>query len=272
VGHGRTSFLRNLFHNSSEISLASCWTGQRIKEPQFVYVNITQLCNFCCISSTWTRTKETCITGIVSLYLQQCAYSIHGPQRYFKAACPIFSCSNSIQTQIKFNACLRHHRSSSHLALTLAILCPIWFPCRGSQFNDNQCLNNRYILKLGVHRIDCLSRVQRTYGPKREGSNTRIKTRYTQRGGLYLCSPGLRAGWSGVRVLAGAGNFSLHHPNQTGSGAHPASYPMGTRGSFPGVKRPRREADHSPPPSAEVKNAWSYTSTPPTRLHDVVLS
>jgi hypothetical protein len=31
----------------------------------------------------------------------------------------------------------------------------------------------------------------------------------------------------------------------------------------PGVKRPRREADHSPPSSAEVKNAWSYTSTPP---------
>jgi hypothetical protein len=30
-----------------------------------------------------------------------------------------------------------------------------------------------------------------------------------------------------------------------------------------GVKRPGREADHSPPSSAEVKNAWNYTSTPP---------
>jgi hypothetical protein len=28
------------------------------------------------------------------------------------------------------------------------------------------------------------------------------------------------------------------------------------------VKRPGREADHSLPSSAEVKNAWSYTSTP----------
>jgi hypothetical protein len=28
------------------------------------------------------------------------------------------------------------------------------------------------------------------------------------------------------------------------------------------VKRPGREADHSPPSSAEVRNAWSYTSTP----------
>jgi hypothetical protein len=29
-----------------------------------------------------------------------------------------------------------------------------------------------------------------------------------------------------------------------------------------GVKRPECEADHSPPSSVEVKNAWSYTSTP----------
>jgi hypothetical protein len=29
-----------------------------------------------------------------------------------------------------------------------------------------------------------------------------------------------------------------------------------------GVKRLGREADHSPPSSAEVKNAWSYNSTP----------
>jgi len=41
---------------------------------------------------------------------------------------------------------------------------------------------------------------------------------------------------SGVRVPLGAGNFSLHHSVCTGSGAHPASYPMGTRGSFSGGK------------------------------------
>jgi hypothetical protein len=39
-----------------------------------------------------------------------------------------------------------------------------------------------------------------------------------------------------------------------------------------GVKRPEREADHSPPSRAEVKNAWSYTSTPQITLHGVVLS
>jgi hypothetical protein len=44
----------------------------------------------------------------------------------------------------------------------------------------------------------------------------------------------LRAGRSRFRIPAGAGNFSLHHRVQTGSGAHPASYPMGTKGSFSG--------------------------------------
>jgi hypothetical protein len=41
---------------------------------------------------------------------------------------------------------------------------------------------------------------------------------------------------------------------------------------IPGRKWPGCEADHSPPSSAEVKNAWSYTSTPSTRLCGVVLS
>jgi hypothetical protein len=31
----------------------------------------------------------------------------------------------------------------------------------------------------------------------------------------------------------------------------------------PGIKRPGREADHLPPASAEIKNMWIYTSTPP---------
>jgi hypothetical protein len=38
---------------------------------------------------------------------------------------------------------------------------------------------------------------------------------------------------SRVQFPAGAGNFSLHHCVQNGSGYHPASYPMGTRGFFP---------------------------------------
>jgi hypothetical protein len=64
-----------------------------------------------------------------------------------------------------------------------------------------------------------------------------------------------------VRVPAGVGNFSLHHDVPTGSGAHPDSYPMVPGTLSLGVKRPGREADHSPPSSSEVKNAWNYTST-----------
>jgi hypothetical protein len=68
-------------------------------------------------------------------------------------------------------------------------------------------------------------------------------------------SYGLEDRGSRVRFPAGAGNFSLQHPVQNSSGARPASYLMGTRGSSPGVKRPGRETDYSPPSSAEVKNA-----------------
>jgi hypothetical protein len=41
---------------------------------------------------------------------------------------------------------------------------------------------------------------------------------------------------SRFRFPAGAGNFSLHHRVQNGFGTHPASYPMGTGGSFCGDK------------------------------------
>jgi hypothetical protein len=41
---------------------------------------------------------------------------------------------------------------------------------------------------------------------------------------------------SRVRFPAGGWNFSLHHRVQNGSEAHPASYPMGTMGYFPGDK------------------------------------
>jgi hypothetical protein len=47
---------------------------------------------------------------------------------------------------------------------------------------------------------------------------------------------GLDVRGSRVRFPAGAENFSLHHRVQNGSGAHSASYPMGTRGYFPGGK------------------------------------
>jgi hypothetical protein len=59
----------------------------------------------------------------------------------------------------------------------------------------------------------------------------------------------------GVRSPAGAKDFSSILCVQTGSGTHPASYGMGTGDPFLGGKaRPGRDADHSPPSSAEVVN------------------
>jgi hypothetical protein len=58
------------------------------------------------------------------------------------------------------------------------------------------------------------------------------------------------AGRSGDRIPVGARFFAYV---QTSPGAHPASSKMGT-GSFPGVKRPWRGADHPPPSSAEDEN------------------
>jgi hypothetical protein len=107
---------------------------------------------------------------------------------------------------------------------------------------------------------------------KAQGQLYRLHLLDTSSGYLSGIALGYELDDRGVRVLAGAGNFSLHHRVQTGSGAHPPSYPMGTMGSFPGIKRQGRVADHSPPSSAEVKNAWSYTFTPPIRLHGMVLS
>jgi hypothetical protein len=64
----------------------------------------------------------------------------------------------------------------------------------------------------------------------------------------------------GVNAVA----FSSNHRVQTGSAAHPASCTMGTGGPFAGAKaRPGRDADHSPPSSAEVKNEYElYLITP----------
>ena len=60
-------------------------------------------------------------------------------------------------------------------------------------------------------------------------SSVGIATRYG------LDGPGIESRW-GARFFT---------PVQSGPGAHPASCTMGT-GSFPGVKRPRRGADHPP--------------------------
>jgi hypothetical protein len=56
-------------------------------------------------------------------------------------------------------------------------------------------------------------------------------------------------------------DYSLRHRVQIDLGPTqpPIKWIPGDR--TPGIKWPRREADHSPPPDVEVKNNWSYICT-----------
>jgi hypothetical protein len=65
-------------------------------------------------------------------------------------------------------------------------------------------------------------------------------------------SVGIATGYGGL-IPVRCKLLSLLHSIQTGSGPHPASYPMGAGALFPGAKHPGREADHFSPSSAEVK-------------------
>jgi hypothetical protein len=88
-----------------------------------------------------------------------------------------------------------------------------------------------YKPKVNSNRAECTKRFQRKIPYIREDvsreSSVDTATRYGMHG-------------SGIETRLG-GETSA--PVQTGPGAHPASYTMGS-GSFPGVKRPGRGVDH----------------------------
>jgi hypothetical protein len=73
----------------------------------------------------------------------------------------------------------------------------------------------------------------------------------------------LRAGRQRGRSSSPRGVKNFLHVVQTGSEAHPASYPMGTEGSFSGNKAAGAWNWPLTYNSAEVKKIWVYTSTPP---------
>jgi hypothetical protein len=63
----------------------------------------------------------------------------------------------------------------------------------------------------------------------------------------------------GVRAPVGSRIFSTSSRPALGSIQPPIQWVPGA--VSPGVRRPWRESDHSPPASAEVKKTWVYTST-----------
>jgi hypothetical protein len=96
------------------------------------------------------------------------------------------------------------------------------------------------------------------YGIFTWGNNLDCGLKLSSGKGLY-CSVGIAMGYS----LEGPGSipgrvkwFSLLHSVQTGSGAHPVSYPM--------VLSSGRETDHSSPPNAKFKNGRTMPPLPHT--------
>jgi hypothetical protein len=67
---------------------------------------------------------------------------------------------------------------------------------------------------------------------------------------IFLADVATRYGLDGPVRIPLKARFSA--PVQTGPGAHPASYTMGT-GSFPGIKRQERGVNHPSPSRTEVK-------------------
>jgi hypothetical protein len=87
--------------------------------------------------------------------------------------------------------------------------------------------------------------------------------------GVAQSIPCLTTDWS-TRIwsLAEAKDFSSSLCVQTSSEAHPASYPMGTGGSFSESKeRPGRDADHSHHLVLRSRMRTNYTSCSPWHLH-----
>jgi hypothetical protein len=75
----------------------------------------------------------------------------------------------------------------------------------------------------------------------------------------------LQTGRSGVRIPA-KGRVFLYPKRAYRPWDPPSLIYNGYRCSFPGVKRPGDDVDHSPAASVEVKNERSYTSTPTCML------
>lgn len=75
-------------------------------------------------------------------------------------------------------------------------------------------------------------------------------------------------GWTFRRIPSGITDFYHLQIVQDACGAHPPSISMGTT-VLPGVKQPKRDVDHAPPSSTEIKNEWSFTLAPCLCVYDM---
>jgi hypothetical protein len=111
------------------------------------------------------------------------------------------------------------------------------------------------VTSVSGHRFDVL---HLTGGPI-DGGGISPEPLYPQYRPLLTKNVEPRRSWTTwARFPIGVRLFLFATASRPALEGRPASYPVGTGGSSPA-----REVHHTLPSSAEVKNAWSYTSTPP---------
>jgi hypothetical protein len=140
-------------------------------------------------------------------------------------------CLSCVSSRFPSHLLFECHGGTFRRTLTTSFPCP-FFPSNGG-LPWNNCRNVLLFIHLLVRQIN-------------EACSMNWETRNAYR---VLEENLSRDSWVGIALGYGlddrgyrvrfptrAGDFSLHHRFQNGSGAHLASYPIGTRGSFPGGK------------------------------------
>jgi hypothetical protein len=174
---------------------------------------------------------------IESVGSQRCRLSDWGRNRVL--------CSNAIQHSpallnvIKRNNMRALHCFSKELASTEVM----HYGRCGTKLGDGVCVCFLSLLKLRHH-------VPMLINTGNMAKEAILQISYWYSSGSIVSDYGLDDRAIGVRSPAGAKDFSSSLYIQTGSGAHPASCTIVTGGKA----RPGRDADHSPPSTAEVVN------------------
>jgi len=124
-------------------------------------------------------------------------------------------------------------------------------------------LNALYFLKRVKHeenskfspcRLGCAAGAPLTLTFESDGGNSRLA------GSLVVKLTRIQAGGTGLRTPVEARNFLFVSKSRRALG--PTQPPVQRVWcSFPRLKRPGREAYHSPPPNVRIENEWGCTST-----------
>ena len=145
-----------------------------------------------------------------------------------------------------------------------------FFSCKTPQNSDTPCVVTTVLQN--IKNRDCMLprtkpglNVKVCSGTKQPQSDVSMCPSQTELSKRFRRGPeqlsryrdSLRVGRSGDRIPVG---LRVSAPVQTGPRAHPASYITGT-GSFPGVKRPGRGADHLSHLKLRLKEEQSIYST-----------